>query len=54
MTDDERASDTVATVVMLLPLIVYIFDGGFETIALVYLAVIAFASVKIHEEIKDD
>lgn len=54
MTDTETKSDVVLAVLMLLPLIAYLFDGSFELAALVYLAVIAHATIKIHEEIDNE
>lgn len=54
MTDGENTSDVVLAVMLLLPLIAYLFDGSFELAVLVYLAVIAHAAIKIHEEVPAD
>ena len=54
MTDAETTSNAVLAVMMVLPLIAYLFDGSFELTALVYLAVIAHTAIKIHEEVDDD
>jgi len=54
MTDDSTFDDAVLAVLMLLPLIAYLFDGSFELAALVYLTVIAHAVIKIHEEVNGE
>lgn len=54
MTDNSTLDDAVLAVLMLLPLIAYLFDGSFELAALVYLAVMAHATIKIHEEVDDE